>query len=170
MRAPDKILSSILIVVLVMLVFLAASMGWISTMPEGSDRDLAFLSVMAVFFVVLFGTMHFGMPRYRYRYLKGRGIQGTASAMAWPATEGSTSGVRGPCTLRVTLPGQEAYLVESTFLIKARHLAAFRSRPLPVWVDPKDPNRVFIDWKQVPTIDELVREEHEAMLRGERVE
>ena len=42
------------------------------------------------------------------------------------------------------------------------------SLPLPVWVDPKDRERVFIDWERVPTVEEMVRQRHEAMLRTER--
>ena len=168
MSSTDKVKSHILIVVLVTNVCFFASMMWIFSMPEGSDRELAFLSVMAVFFGVVFGAKHFGMPRYRYRYLKGTGIQGTARAMSWPATDGESGSVIGPATLRVSLPGQEAYLVKLTFRIKQCHLAAFTSQSLPVWVDPKDHERVFIDWKQVPTSDDIVRQRHEDRLRAER--
>ncbi|MGC6492021.1 MAG: hypothetical protein ACON5B_04200, partial [Myxococcota bacterium] len=107
-------------------------------------------------------------PRHRYRHLKGTGIEGTARAMSWPETDGTAANVIGLATLRVSLPGREPYLVKQTLQIEETKRAAFTTQPLPVWVDPKDPECVFIDWDRVPTVDDMVRQSHEAMLREER--
>ena len=131
--------------------------GWV----VGVGLALIFLGVICL----LWGT-----SQRRNRHLKGTGIEGTARGMAWPESDGTASNVMGDCILRVSLPGREPYLVEQALMIPERHRAAFVSQPVPVWVDPKDRNRVFIDWEQVPTAAELARQKHEAMLRGERVE
>ena len=110
---------------------------------------------------------HRRLPRYRYRHLKGTGTKGTALALSFPEEEGDQNRV-GLASLRVSLPGQEPYLVKQQVWLKSFHRAAFTTQEVPVWVDPKDRNRVFIDWEQVPTNEEMVRQKHEAMLRSER--
>ena len=122
---------------------------------------------LALTFMAFVGML-LSMPRHRYRHLKGTGIEGTARAMSWPETDGTAANVIGLATLRVSLPGREPYLVKQTLQIEETKRAAFTTQPLPVWVDPKDPECVFIDWDRVPTVDDMVRQSHEAMLREER--
>ena len=128
--------------------------GWV----VGVGMALIFLGLIRVFS---------GMPRSRYKHLKGTGIEGTAVALSFPQEEGNQNMV-GFATLRVSLPGQEPYLVKQELLLKSIHRAAFTTQEVPVWVDPEDRNGVFIDWDRVPTEDELARQKHEAMLRAER--
>ena len=160
---------SIVTAVLVVTGCFAAAMFWLDHSGlTGGWLDVAVVSSIVLYTASIFGALHFGSPRYRYRYLKGTGLRGTARAMSWPATDGDAANVIGSATLRVSLPGQEAYLVKMTLRINERQRAAFTSQALPVWVDPEDRERVFIDWEQVPTADEMVRQRHEEMLRAER--
>jgi hypothetical protein len=68
-------------------------------------------------------------------------------------------------TLSVRVPGREPYLVKHSSWV---HETKYPSpgTVLPVTVDSRDPHRLRIEWDQVPTSEERVRRQHEAMLSG----
>jgi hypothetical protein len=68
-------------------------------------------------------------------------------------------------TLSVRVPGREPYLLKHSCWV---HETKYPSpgTVLPLTVDRNDPNRLRIEWDQVLTSEEKVRQQHEAMLRG----
>ena len=115
-------------------------------------------SMSAVPIVLVFGLLYFAIfnPLRKLAKLKGTGIQGEATALDYPILDANTSNVHGSVTLRVSVEGQEPYKVTTTAMINKSKYRALSECTLPVWIDPKNPQRVYIDWEHVPSKDELI--------------
>jgi hypothetical protein len=101
----------------------------------------------------------FGQPKIK------DGISAQAVVMSVPAPTEPARSYHLKLTLSVRVPGREPYLLKHSCWV---HETKYPSpgTVLPLTVDRNDPNRLRIEWDQVLTSEEKVRQQHEAMLRG----
>ena len=122
------------------------------------------LLVGAVGFYIFCVSRYFrGIDRYRLRHLRGTGILGTARVISHPATNSGdwTSTVLKGVDLHVVLPDREPYLVKTNVLVEGSQYNIFRTEWLPVWVDPDNPDNVWIDWDaHQQNVEDRVQQRH----------
>jgi hypothetical protein len=101
----------------------------------------------------------FGQPKIK------DGISAQAVVMSIPTPTEPARSYHLKITLSVRVPGREPYLIKHSCWV---HETKYPSpgAVLPVTVDSRDPNRLRIEWDQVLTSEERVRQQHEAMLSG----
>lgn len=93
-------------------------------------------------------------------------IEGTAQVVAASGMpEAGTVMQRCRLHLVVTVPGREPYPVEMSDIVKAKRWPVIGMQ-VPVIVDGRRPERVEVDWDQVPTREELARQQAEQIAQG----
>ena len=100
----------------------------------------------------------FGQPKIK------DGISAQAVVMSIPTPTEPGRSYHLKITLSVRVPGREPYLLKHSCWVHATKYPS-PGTVLPVTVDSSDPNRLRIEWDQVLTSEERVRQQHEAMLR-----
>lgn len=106
-------------------------------------------------------------PVTRLERLKGSGLQGEASILSAPDSEAGAANVMGEVALQVRLQGREPYVARTPAIIPASKHAALLGSTVPVWVDPKDPEQVYIDMDAVPSEDDLIQRRHQELLKAQ---
>jgi hypothetical protein len=108
------------------------------------------------------------VPRYSLKHLQKTGIQGTARALFVPQLMDSSSVLSRDIDLHVELPDRAPYVVKTNVLVDLEPLSVLRTQSLPVWVDPDNKNKLFIDWDALPSQEEQARQRHYELLDQDR--
>lgn len=107
---------------------------------------------------MVFGNL-FGQPRIK------DGERGHAIVMARDRPSESATHHYMRLSLQVHVPSRAPYLLEQRFNVKTTKMPE-PGEQLPVTVDRDDPERLRIEWDDVPTWRDKVQAQHEASLQG----
>lgn len=107
---------------------------------------------------MVFGNL-FGQPRIK------DGERGHAVVMARDRPSESATHHYIRLSLQVHVPSRAPYLLEQRFNVRTAKMPEPGDQ-LPVTVDRGDPERLRIEWDDVPTWRDKVRAQHEASLQG----
>jgi hypothetical protein len=151
-----------------LILVLGGSLFWETSWAAEHTALAVILNVIVVLILIVLMVRMFLAPYAKLKALKGTGLRAEAIVLAAPTLDSGVANVAGEVRLRVRLKGQEPYLANTLAMVPAGRYQAMFQIPFPIWVDPKDPQKVYIDWDDVATNDQLIKRQHEAMLAAEQ--
>jgi hypothetical protein len=108
--------------------------------------------------VIILGFLGFFQP-FILRGLKKKGVPGEAEILSIGFPSGRAVYSILKVTLRVSVAGHSPYVTKTMSAVPAKKFRPSGSM-VPVWVDPKKPQRVYIDWGQVLSVDERLEQQY----------